>query len=529
MKSFILLNIIICFNLFVLPPRALAQLLNVGTQLTFGGSNYDVPYKTINTSDGGFISIGRSDSNISGDKTENNRGVSDFWVIKFDNSLNVQWQKSIGGSLGETGYSIAETTNGNFLVCGGSVSGISGDKTTAGYGLDDYWLVKLSSTGVILWDKTYGGTGIDVAIEIELDSNGNIFLGGVSGSNANSVKSENSRGSNDYWIIKLDSLGNKLWDKTIGGSGVENFMDFVLHANGNIILYGISFSNISGEKSQNSFNNSSDLWIVKIDNSGNVLWDKTYGGDDIEAVGYGICYNDGYYYAICPSFSGISGVKTEASRGQTDIWVVKLDTNGNFIWDKTIGGGGFDNAIGIMINSTNQLIISSSSDSNISGEKTEDSKGLQDGWIIAIDTAGTLLWQKTIGGSQSDILVKCNEISSGNYLLTAYSNSNISGDKTDNCRGMEDYWFVELETNLSTTELNNFTNFSIFPNPADNFINLQISTFDSNQLIEIYNFIGKKIFSSAIIQNLLIDISAWPNGIYFASSNGITQKFVIVK
>src|SRR5690606_36474988 len=118
-----------------------------------------------------------------------------------------------------------------------------------------------------------------------------------------------------------------------------------LDSNGDIIIHGISSSNISGEKTENSFNNTTDIWMVKLNNSGTVLWDKTFGGDDFETYGMGIVSNNGFYYAICGSFSGVSGVKTESSRGITDIWVIKVDASGNLVWDKTLGGSGTENGI----------------------------------------------------------------------------------------------------------------------------------------------------------------------------------------
>lgn len=504
-----------------------AQTLNIGQQLTFGGSASDVPSRTLNTSDGGFITVGKSGSGISGDKTESNRGANDFWIIKYNSSLAIQWQKTFGGTSGEGANAVAELSNGDILVCGGSASGISGDKTAANYGLDDYWLVKLTSSGAFIWDKTYGGSNSDVATSMVVDASNNIYIGGVSSSNSGAIKSENSRGGNDYWILKLDSAGTKLWDKTIGGSGGENLGAITLD-NGDIVIQGISNSNISGEKSDNSFNSSTDIWMVKVNNSGTILWDKTFGGDDFEMIGNVIIANNGYYYAICSSFSGITGVKTEAARGIADIWVIKVDASGNLVWDKTLGGSGTENGINLFMSDLNQLIIFGSSDSNISGDKTENSKGLQDGWILSLDTNKTLLWQKTIGGAATDLMYSVNEIATGYYVLTLSSTSNISGDKTQNSKGSEDYWLVELVTDLSVSSIANSFNLKIYPNPAKDWIN--ISTDDNSEaLFEIYDLTSKLIKSDLLSGEYSLDISSWPNGVYFIQYRSNVVKVVIAK
>lgn len=521
------------FFLFSLPAimnnLSYSQVLNLGYQKTIGGGNSDIPSRTLMTSDGGYIITGTSNSGISGEKTESSRGGNDYWVIKFDNSHNIEWQKTLGGSLTDNSAAVAETPNGDFLVFGSSSSPVSGDKTAVDNGGGDYWLVKISINGAILWDKSFGGTSSEVGNSIYVNNNGEIYLGGSSGSNIFGDKSENSRGGNDYWILKLDSLGNKIWDKTIGGALNENFRDFIILPNGEIVIYGTSPSNISGEKSQNSYNNSNDIWMVKLNSTGTLLWDLTLGGDDTESPGYSIIFNNGFYYITCPSLSGISGVKTEASRGQFDIWIVKVNDNGILIWDKTIGGSGSDSGLSLFITSNNQLLVSGGSDSNISGDKTENSNGSNDAWIVALDISGVLLWQKTIGGSQSDVILCSHEIAPGYYLLTCYSSSNISGDKAENSRGLEDFWFVELQTDLSTGEIFLESEFQVFPNPAKNLIYINFEKIVNSELIKIFDFSGKLVYSEIPRKTMPIDISKYSSGFYFISYQGNIKSFVVTE
>ncbi|MDQ3049879.1 MAG: hypothetical protein M3Q95_03225 [Bacteroidota bacterium] len=191
---------------------------NIQWQNTIGGNNIDWLYSIIPTSDGGYICGGYSDSNISGDKTENCQGIRDYWVVKLDSEGNIQWQNTIGGSLYDELMSIAQTTDGGYICGGWSNSNISGDKTENSEGWVDFWVIKLDSAVNIQWQNTIGGSGQDELYSIAQTSDGGYICGGLSSSNISGDKTENSQGSADYWVVKLDALGNIQWQNTIGGS-----------------------------------------------------------------------------------------------------------------------------------------------------------------------------------------------------------------------------------------------------------------------------------------------------------------------
>lgn len=241
---------------------------------------------------------------------EDNNGQSDFWVLKLDNTGNIQWQNTIGGSGGDPAdFFIQQTPDGGYALGGYSDSNISGDKTENGFGLMDYWLVKIDSTGNILWQHTYGGAGSDFLRSLQYTVDGGFILGGCSNSNISGTKTENTNGSYDYWIIKTDSFG------TINGKIqlVEVAqMNFATQqtTDGGYILGGRSLSNASGDKTENS-NGYTDYWIVKADGSGNILWQNTIGGSGNDAFYLRKQTSDNGFIISWFSDSGISGDKTE--------------------------------------------------------------------------------------------------------------------------------------------------------------------------------------------------------------------------
>lgn len=284
------------------------------------------------------------------------------------------------------------------------------------------------------------------------------LLGGYSNSNAGFDKTEDSRdGYNDIWIVKLDSVRNILWDKTIGGSGVDILNNCIQTSDGGFMLCGASTSGISGEKTD-TLRGSSDIWIVKLDSNHNILWDKTIGGEK-NSTNYGAKISqttDGGYIIGSQTQSGIGGEKTQRSRGLEDLWIIKLDSAGTIEWDRTIGGNDADYFRDIMQTTDGGYIVGAESKSNISGEKTANSKGSSDYWIIKLNKRGKVEWDKTIGGNDVDILQSVAQTDDKGYIIGGSSISTISGDKTKGRTGLYDYWIVKLDSTANIEWDNDF-------------------------------------------------------------------------
>jgi hypothetical protein len=424
-------------------------------QNTIGGNNTDQLYSVHQTSDGGFISAGHSLSSISGDKTESNLGANDYWIVKLDAEGFIKWQNTIGGVGSDDLHSIVPTSDGGYVCGGTSNSGISGDKTENSQGNDDYWVVKLDSLGNIQWQNTIGGSGIDELHTISQTSDGGYICGGHSISNISGDKTENSQGFLDYWIIKLDSTGNIQWQNTIGGWEDDHLYSLVQTSDGGFICGGNSYSNNSGDKTENS-NGLNDYWVVKLDSLGNIQWQNTIGGDLAEYISSVAQTGEGGYICGGHSGSNISGDKTESNYGMHDYWVVKLDDTGTIQWQKTIGGSDNEYFESLDWTADGGYICGGFSISDISGNKTENNIGNYDYWVVKLDSVGNIQWQNAIGGNGIDFLYSISQSLDGDYICGGYSASNYSGDKTENSQGGTDYWVVKLTENFNSIQGKSF-------------------------------------------------------------------------
>src|SRR5690606_28081744 len=190
-------------------------------QKTIGGSSSDVVYSLQPTIDGGYVLGGYSNSNASGEKSENSRGLIDGWIVKTNANGTILWDKTIGGSGDDFLTSLNQTSDGGFIVGMGSNSNISGEKTENSRGGLDYWILKLDNSGNIEWQKTYGGAQPDFDAHVFQTAEGGYFVSGYSDSNVSGDKTDPSNGQRDYWVMKLNETGNIIWQNSIGGSTLD--------------------------------------------------------------------------------------------------------------------------------------------------------------------------------------------------------------------------------------------------------------------------------------------------------------------
>jgi hypothetical protein len=524
---------LICTNVFAQPV--------ITGQKVAGGRGDDQLTSTCLTKDGGIIVGGWSSSNISGEKTANSHGV-DYWVVKYNSKGKIEWDKTVGGNNSDYLYSLQQTKDGGYILGGLSYSDKSGDKTQNSRGASDYWIVKLDNSGNVQWDKTIGGSGYDDFVSLQQTNDGGYILGGNSTSNKSGEKSENNRGlsfSYDYWLVKITSAGTIQWDKTIGGSGEEIISCLRQTSEGGYIIGGTSSSNKSGEKTENG-RGFEDFWVLKLNRFGNIQWDKTIGGNsydfllDVQELG------NGDYILGGESASNISGEKTENSRGSQDFWVVIINGLGNIQMDKTIGGSSYDELTSLQQLSDGGYILAGTSSSNISGEKTENSRGFTDYWVVKVNDQWKIQWDKTIGGNDVDDLFSIKKVEKNVYILGGYSESGTSGDKTQRSRGGDDYWLVKLKDErscpkdissseiVSAVEELNTKQFLVYPNPVKNILHVQVNARTSISLI---NQSGSILFTKNINGKSEINITNLSSGLYYLKNNTTNevQKVIVTK
>lgn len=378
--------------------------------------------------------------------------TGDYWIVKVNDTGGIQWQRTIGGSAYDSYSSMALTSDGGYMVAGNSNSGISGEKTDTSRGVRDYWIVKLNDTGGIQWQKTIGGSKDDMFQKIIQTADGGYMLAGFSNSGISGDKTEANRSGlnapqNDYWVIKLNATGIIQWQKTIGGSDDDRLYDMVATPDGGYLLGGTSRSGISGEKTQAPAGGS-DFWIVKLSSTGTIEWDKTLGGDDDDSPTSLYVTADSGYALAGQSFSGLSGDKTDTSRGSSDYWIIKMNSTGVIQWQKTYGGDGYDWATNIIQTDDGGYMVHGNSASGLSGEKTEMGWGGDDYWVLKLGATGSIQWQRALGGNATDMTFHSGlvlQTPDSKYVIGGYAFSGISGNKTDTSRGgFGDYWILKI-------------------------------------------------------------------------------------
>jgi len=273
---------------------------------TYGRANSEVARSVIQTSDGGYLLAGQTQSF--------GAGGQDFWLVKTDGSGNMEWNKTYGGTKNDIAFSVVETSGGGYAS--------TGRTNSFGLGIADFWLVKVDSSGGHEWNKTYGGTGVDAARCVVQTSDGGYILTGETNSFG--------AGDTDFWLVKVDSSGGHEWNKTYGGTLTESAFSVVEVGVGGYALAGRTRSLGEGRL---------DFWLVKVDSSGGHEWNKTYGGTGNDPAHSMVETNivetgDGGYT--------LAGFTQSFGAGGQDGWLIKTDGSGNMEWNKTYGGTGND-------------------------------------------------------------------------------------------------------------------------------------------------------------------------------------------
>ncbi|MEA3448707.1 MAG: hypothetical protein U9Q98_09730 [Bacteroidota bacterium] len=241
-----------------------AQYFELTDQTVYGGDDYDTPADIIESCDGGYYILNTSVSGINGNKTVQNYGDSDYWLIKTDSLFNDEWQLSYGGESLDEARTMLHDAAGNIYLCGYAMGTSSGNRTVDAYGQVSYWVIKLDAYGNEIWQKAYGGDVVEYLHDAVIFNN-KLYLLGSSSSGVSGVKSGFNRGGADYWLVCTNTAGNMLWDKTYGGNDSDYPKTLVADSiNGQIYIAGYSGSEASYEKSEDNIGNK-DLWLLKVD------------------------------------------------------------------------------------------------------------------------------------------------------------------------------------------------------------------------------------------------------------------------
>jgi hypothetical protein len=438
-----LLSALLC-TIFAAP--VLAGVPAVEWQKLLGGSDWDIGYSAQQTVDGGYILLGRSSSNTSGDVTGTNHGTTDYWVVKLDETGAIAWQKLLGGNGNEEGFSVQQTSDGGYILAGFSSSSASGDVTGTNHGLYswDVWVVKLDGAGAIQWQKLLGGSGYERSPRVRQTADGGYILLSTSDSSRSGDVTGTNHGLHDFWVAKLDGAGGIQWQKLLGGNANDYGESVHQTADGGYILTGYSYSSASGNVTGTN-HGSGDLWAVKLDGAGTIQWQKLLGGSRFDG-GYSVQQiGDGGYLLAGSSQSSASGNVTGTNHGHDDFWVVKLDGAGGIQWQELLGGGGNDYCHSIQQTSDGGYVLLGDSDSSADGDVTGTNHGDGDFWVVRLASTGTIRWQVLLGGDGGESGSSVRQTADGGYVLFGFTDSSESGDVAGATHGSYDYWVVKLE------------------------------------------------------------------------------------
>lgn len=410
-----------------------------GSNRLIGGNGDELPVSIRNISTGGYIIAGTSTSSVSGDVSNVNHGLNDYWIALLDHYGSIDNNRLLGGNGDEAATDIQLTSDGGLIIAGYSTSSANGDVTGTNHGLYDYWIVKTDINANIQWSKLLGGNNNDVPYSIQQTADGGYIVGGYSSSSANGDVTAANHGAQDYWIVKLDASGNILWNKLLGGSNNDVPSSIQQTSDGGYIIAGYSRSSASGDVTDINHGNSvtTDSWIVKLNSSGGIVWNKLLGGSQDDASSSIQQTSDGGYITAGYFTSG----------GFTNYWIIKLDAAGNTTWNKFLGGTNSEAASSIQQTSDGGYIVAGYSSSSGSGDVTGPNHGASDYWIVKLDAVGNIMWNKLYGGNNSDGATSIRQTPEGFFIVAGYSASSDNGDVTRTNHGANDYWILRLDAN----------------------------------------------------------------------------------
>jgi len=355
---------------------------------TYGGSKDDWVSSLIQTTDGGYAVAGYTKSFGAGE--------ADFWLLKLDKKGNRIWDKTYGGSGYDYASSLVQTSDGGYAVAGSTES--------RGAGGRDFWLLKLNSQGKLLWNRTYGGSKDDEARSLIQVNDGGYLLAGWTDSYG--------AGTYDFWLLKLNSQGKLLWDRTFGERGWDEARTIIQTSDGGYTVAGFTWAK--------GVEDDDDLWLLKLNSQGKLLWDRTFGGSKEDRASSLIQTSDGGYV--------VAGSTESKGAGGLDFWLLKLNSQGKLLWDRTFGGSKDD--------VVNSFIQTSDGGYAVAGSTTSKGAGNYDFWLLKLDKQGNQIWDRTFGAGTLDWANSLVQTSDGGYVVAGSTESKGAGGR--------DFWLLKL-------------------------------------------------------------------------------------
>jgi hypothetical protein len=362
---------------------------------------------------------------------------TDIFVCKLDLSGNIKWTKAYGGMGNDFTQNIIATQDNRLLLGGFTFS--SDSLITGNHGGFDALLIEIDTAGNVIWQHCYGGSGDDGDHALSVTESSDSSFVVITGSNSNDGDVSGNHGSSDFWLFKINKTGNMIWEKCYGGTGNEDGHTLLSFPDGGYIFAGHTASNDDDVSGLHSVGYE-DGWVVRVDTARNILWQKCIGGSDFELISkmqYDVTGVDYFIAGYTKSNDGdITG-----NNGDNDIWVVKMDTAGNMLRSIVYGGTTGDYGYDLFKDGDGNFVVGAFSNS-VNGNVSEN-HGNFDYWVFKMDTSGGLIWQQSYGGSGNDRLAAIYRTPNDHILMTGFSNS--TDDDISINHGINDAWTVKLD------------------------------------------------------------------------------------
>jgi hypothetical protein len=370
---------------FALAMTALAAILIPSTltaqitfQRTYGGSSHDGGRSVQQTSDGGYI--------IAGTTNSFGAGGSDVYLIKTDAHADTLWTRTFGGEAFDEGYSVQQTTDGGYVVAGWY------DSRTAGR---EVYVIRTDTCGDTLWTRTYGGLWNDGGYSVQQTADGGYVVAGYTESFG--------AGQGDVYLIRTDANGDALWTRTFGGIHPDVGYSVLQTADSGYIVGGCTAPSVQ---------NYSDVYLVKVDANGGTLWERAYGGED-EDVGYCVQQTTDGGYVVAGYTNSFGGSYWH------DVYLVRTNAHGDTLWTRTFGGTSFDQGYSVQQTTDGGYItVGGTSSFGVGGTAA---------YLIKTDADGDTLWTRTYGGDDDDVGYAVQQTSDGGFIIAGVTESYGAG------------------------------------------------------------------------------------------------------
>lgn len=489
-------------------------------------------------------------------------------IAQAQSAPEIEWQRCLGGTQLEVAQDIL-TTSDNGVIVLGSTNSADGDVSGFHGGSNDYWVVKLDQQGAIQWQRALGGSDTDTPGGIATTQDGGYVVVGTSRSNDGDVSG--NHGSTDVWVVKLSGAGTLEWQRSYGGSATETGYAIIELPDAGYLLAGETGST-DGDVSTNL--GSTDIWVVRIDQVGEIIWERSYGGNSFDvafAMGHGLGDT-----ILVAGYTASSTDDVSVALGIEDQWVFAISsTNGNIYWERSVGGTGYDLAGGVTGCSDGGAILvgwSSSTDGDAQGNhggqfdilaarlsaqgqvlwsrvyggtgietcvavlqqpdggflfgaRTTSEDGdvvgqpqLADVWLFRTNEAGNIIWQTLLGGSNNESTAAIDHTPDGGIILLGTTNSN-DGDVSGN-NGAADFWVVKFAPEFnSIAEFTNPQSITLVPNPARERVTLSSTSIPSGTVdVLLFDALGQLVGQNERHWQqgapLELNLGEWVPGVY---------------